>query len=438
MIPSLYTTDLITWTSFLISLPYFIGLLILHNKQKKYYVNFFSHFEQNFAFFTHLFWAIASVLVIQYYYKLGDTCLYYSYGVEMRKLFSENREEFYKMWNGNLNWSTGRFMNLTAILNFLCFDSYLALMLFFFYFSYTGLLRLIMAFKIIYPDLDKRFSYLIFILPTLHFYGAIVLKDTLIIGCLGWLLYCLTMLLFNGKKKLLYFIIILSCCYLIAIVRNFILFSFLLTLPLLTLFYSIRVLVTSKTRTLKKILPHFYILFIISAIYFIGKSSIMSEFSDYILEAILEQQRGYELLGDEGGSTISFDVSSRDIESLGMLLKLAPQAFINGIFRPFPWDSKNIFTLLLSFETFTLFIWLIFLIIKKKVIYFFTEIINDNYLLACFLFVIIYGMLVGLTTLNLGTIVRYRIPLLPFLLILLYKVSISTKLKEELTKKMIF
>jgi hypothetical protein len=51
----------------------------------------------------------------------------------------------------------------------------------------------------------------------------------------------------------------------------------------------------------------------------------------------------------------------------------------------------------------------------------------------CFLFAVVFGLFVGASTLNFGTLVRYKIPCLPFYAISLF--LIYEKVKERAAKK---
>jgi hypothetical protein len=60
-------------------------------------------------------------------------------------------------------------------------------------------------------------------------------------------------------------------------------------------------------------------------------------------------------------------------------------------------------------------------------------IFKDPLIMYCFLFAVIFGLFVGASTLNFGTLVRYKIPCLPFYSISLF--LIFEKVKERAAKK---
>jgi len=60
-------------------------------------------------------------------------------------------------------------------------------------------------------------------------------------------------------------------------------------------------------------------------------------------------------------------------------------------------------------------------------------VLTDSMILFCFSFAIIFGLFVGTITLNFGTLVRYKIPCLPFYAIALF--LINQKIEERRAKK---
>ena len=60
-------------------------------------------------------------------------------------------------------------------------------------------------------------------------------------------------------------------------------------------------------------------------------------------------------------------------------------------------------------------------------------ILTDPLIMYCFLFSFVFAIFVGASTLNFGTLVRYKIPCLPFFTISLF--LIYEKVKEKSFKK---
>jgi len=79
----------------------------------------------------------------------------------------------------------------------------------------------------------------------------------------------------------------------------------------------------------------------------------------------------------------------------------------------------------------------LFVLIKVGIRKFIISIIKRPIVLYCFFFSIVFALFVGATTLNFGTLVRYKIPAMPFyvislFLILFYNNKINFNPKEDL------
>lgn len=96
----------------------------------------------------------------------------------------------------------------------------------------------------------------------------------------------------------------------------------------------------------------------------------------------------------------------------GSILTAAPVAAFSVLTRPYVWEAPSILILLSALENILLmmaFLWGLKNVNWEGVVK------NKNYILFCFYFVLSVFVLIGLTTPVLGAIVRYKVPVLPFL-----------------------
>ena len=114
-----------------------------------------------------------------------------------------------------------------------------------------------------------------------------------------------------------------------------------------------------------------------------------------------------------------YNIGAQD-GSLGGMAKLAPQAVVVALFRPFLWEARNP-TMLLSALEATYFLLLTLRILWRvgplKAL---SAISRVPILTMCFVFSLIFAISVGISSGNFGTLVRYKIPLMPFYLSGLY------------------
>jgi hypothetical protein len=121
------------------------------------------------------------------------------------------------------------------------------------------------------------------------------------------------------------------------------------------------------------------------------------------------------------GSTFSLGVEYDG--SVSSLIKIAPAAIIATLYRPFLWESKKISTLLSSIESMVIMFFTLSVFFKAGPVNFFRPILKDPTILYCLLFAILFALFVGATTANFGTLVRYKIPCMPFYIIAIFLIQ---------------
>jgi hypothetical protein len=77
----------------------------------------------------------------------------------------------------------------------------------------------------------------------------------------------------------------------------------------------------------------------------------------------------------------------------------------------------------------------IYIVFKTGLIKFFKLVSSDPLIMYCFLFSCVFALFVGASTLNFGSLVRYKIPCMPFYLISLF--LIYDKVKQRAADKLV-
>src|SRR5437763_598315 len=134
-------------------------------------------------------------------------------------------------------------------------------------------------------------------------------------------------------------------------------------------------------------------------------------------------------------SESSFSLGVEFDGSAGSLAKMAPAAIVATLYRPYLWESKKLSTLLSSIESLAMMLFTLFVLIKAGPFTFTGTVFKDPMTLFCFFFSILFALFVGATTLNFGTLVRYKIPCLPFYLIALFLIQEADKKKKIMNKQ---
>ena len=233
-------------------------------------------------------------------------------------------------------------------------------------------------------------------------------------GALGWFFYAL----YRGgiqRQSLLKCILIgLLAAYLILAIKAYILLCF---LPAALLWVFNETNARIKNSTLRVVArPLFLVLGGAMAVYAatnltkgdneydvdkIGERSKIT--SDYLYQTSLEQNgSGYQLGKLDG--------------SIGSMVKLAPQAIGTTLFRPFIWETRNPVMLLSALEAGFFLFFTLRIFWRTGVVRTLGTIGKNPILLLCFVFSLAFSASVGITSSNFGTLVRYKIPMIPFYL----------------------
>ncbi|HRH57324.1 MAG TPA: hypothetical protein PLS10_06715 [Chitinophagales bacterium] len=128
-----------------------------------------------------------------------------------------------------------------------------------------------------------------------------------------------------------------------------------------------------------------------------------------------------------GGSAYSLgDVS---YTPLGML-KVFPKAVNVALFRPYLWEAKKPILIPAALEGLISLFLTIRLLYKCGFTRFAKLIIGNPEVQFCLIFSVIFAFSVGFTSFNFGSLVRYKIPLMPFYYIALFILADKEKTPE--------
>jgi hypothetical protein len=337
--------------------------------------------------------------------------------------------------NGAYYQSEANFMviRLDTIFSFITLGRYSAISLIFAAISFSGIWKLFLFFYEQYPKMHKKFAIAILYFPTVVFWSGGILKDTICIAALGWITYSLYEILYRKKNIIKNSIILFVFGYLLAIIKVYILISY---VPFFILFVILKNIQGIKNKLLKYLLAPTLIL----ACMF-GFTKALNSFDDELgvyaakdlTTSIQHLNSGFKAMNGNETAESNFDLGVEFDGSLRGLIKLAPVAIATTFFRPFLWESHKISQLLASLESLVLMFFTLFIIFKSGLRTLIKLLLTDPLIMYCFFFSVVFALFVGASTLNFGTLVRYKIPCLPFYAISLF--LIYEKVKEKSFKK---
>jgi hypothetical protein len=380
--------------------------------------------------------AIALGLIYQFYYGGGDTTNYYYHSTIMYQAFGDSFPLGLKLLttDGGYDpailpytskmfwWETGSpelvVVRISAVLALLCFNCYTVISLLFATLSFTGMWAMYVTFVKIRPQLYKQFAWTVFFIPSVFFWGSGLMKDSLCIGALGLVFYGFYKGAIQKRSLLSSTIIGLLGAYMLYVTKVYILLSFLPPAMLWVFNENSQRIQSQLLRMLAK--PVLLGLGVAAGAFAatsltagdarfdvdkIGERSKIT--ADYLYETSVKQEGSAYHLGELDGT-------------IGGMVKLAPQAIVVSLFRPFLWEARNPVMLLSAIEATFFLLFTLRIMFRVGPLQMLLLIGRTPVVLLCIVFSLVFAASVGVSTSNFGTLVRYKIPLIPFYVAALY------------------
>lgn len=158
------------------------------------------------------------------------------------------------------------------------------------------------------------------------------------------------------------------------------------------------------------------------AIIVVGLAAISAIFPDFSPQALSDKtaqnQASYIKMDAIGLGGSNIDLDEFEDRSLGAQLKLVPLAAVNSLLRPFLFEARSSVLFAAAIES-TIILVLMLRLFRGGGRLALRRLLSSPPLAFSAVFVVTFGIAVGLNTLNLGTLSRYRIPMMPFFVVLL-------------------
>ena len=384
------------------------------------------------AVFIKIFTGIAFAIITMAFYP-GDTFEYFKAINSLNNLAFENFRHYLDiLFKGNTREYWFYFNNTTGYPSFYIWKDpnsifvariFSPIMMFFSnYFisctliasiiGFTGLWKLYLVFCKLYPGLEKKFAIAILYFPSVLFWSSGILKDTLTISAVGWIIYSFYNFAILRKYKLKYMIVLVFAAIIIINIKAYV---FAALLPGLFIWLFFKQLSAIKSNFIKIVVAPILITIVLFGFSFVlsGVSGAMDQYGNVNTAIEHAQVTQQDLTRSEQYGENYYDIGEFEATPMGIIRK-APIAIVSGIFRPFIWEARNPFVLLAALESLFLMGMILFVVSKNGLIKTIKNISKDPMLIFAFSFVLIFGFGVGLASANFGALVRYKIPMLPF------------------------
>jgi hypothetical protein len=436
--------DLILFPLFLIILSLFFRVI------RKSYKDPLLRKYHRLGFWVKIIGCIVFCLYSVYLYPADSIGLYQEEGVNIYHLILKNSSHLHWLFLQGKNFdesflknphnsgyfrSEGNYMvvKLVALLSFLSGGRYVVTSLFFACIAFSGIWKLFLFFYEQYPGMHKKLAIAILLFPSVVFWSSGVLKDTLCIASLGWITYSLYEIFYRKKHLFKNSIILLIFGYMLAVLKVYILICY---APFFMLFITLKNIQSIKNKFFKYLLAPFLIascLLVFAKILTSYNDELGSYAVDSVTSSIQHLNDAFKSMDGDESAESNFNLGVEFDGTFKGLLKLAPAAIFTTFFRPFIWESHKISQLLASVESLLLLFLTLYVILKSGLFTSIKLVFSDPVIMYCFFFSIVFATFVGASTLNFGTLVRYKIPCLPFFVISLF--LIYEKARARSSKK---
>lgn len=405
--------------------------------------------------YTGLFFKILGglflTLVFNFYYTGGDIGTYYNEGRILANLILEKPEYAYRIFTYFPSGGDSELKNLflgmhyinasetliilkiTAFINLFTFNSYLITTFFYSYISFWCIWKLVTLFFELYPNHKKYIVWAFFFVPSLIVWGSCILKDTICFSCLCLVHYYLFRIFIHKKFKVDYLLYIFIAGYIILTIKLYILLAY---APCFSFMVTQQFKATIKNHLFRAIIAPFIIALslVVSYVLVTQLGSQKERFSNEKIMQTAKIQREYiqAISIQSGGST--YTLGKMEDGYWGYILKI-PAAINVSLFRPYIWEAKNPIMLLSALESSVLLYLTIRLFYKRNFKKTMALISSDPNIQFFLIFGLLFSFLVGVTTYNFGTLVRYKIQGYPFyilaILLLYYLQDDTTVVKQK-------
>lgn len=411
-----------------------IRFVIFKNRDKDFYL------MVKVFFGLKLFSAIVMSLLTVYYWKIGDAISYFHEGENLFQLFKKDisnikflfipvedytsllntENDLIRTVNGAGQESGFLISKLCAVFYPFALGKYLLINFFFCFISIVGQLKFYTVLIKRYPHLKKAIAISVLFMPCLLLYSSTIYKETICYSCIGFALYNFHQMMNKRNAAWNTFFLIFNIFF-ILIVKYYVIVSFLISILLLLFFKFVGIMLRHSLIT--KLLITFSLICL--STFFVYNIQLLDP---YVLSFVDTSNVFQQYYNSDFGETSSFEIGEIETSVSGLIKKI-PIGFYSTYFRPHLWEVKKPIVLFSAFESFLFLAFTLFTLVKKWN-YLFQLIRNDLFARLSLYYSIILGIIIGLNTFNFGTLIRYKLPVVPFALLFVFLLYYYTPPKK--------
>jgi hypothetical protein len=251
-----------------------------------------------------------------------------------------------------------------------------------------------------------------FLIPSTIFWGGGLLKDTYTLFAVSVWALALYKILHKEGTLLFQIVLLAVMSYVLYVLKAYILICM---LP--WLFVSLYLLFSRgiKSKIIKYVSVPIILGVVATGAYFVS-ITIVDSSDKYKTETLETRANGFQSWHKTLGGSY-YDIGEVEYTPVG-ILSVAPRALVVTLFRPYPWEVHNVFMVLSSLEG-IVFFGLVLWAFSLAQLRLFKELFRSTFLFGAFLYCVIFGVAIGMNSYNFGALVRYKLPMLGFFVLIL-------------------
>lgn len=396
--------------------------------------------------FAKIIGGITLGIIYFYYYGGGDTINYYNTACAFTDLFNSNKADFFHIYFGTP--FPSEYYLLKGDTDFIywiydpyaffvskCFfpfillgaKSYVSSVILVASVCYIPIWKLYLLFVNEFPSLYKQFALSILFVPSVIFWGSGIMKDSVTFSAACLYVHGFYWFIINKQYKLGFAISIFIASFLLLSIKPYILFALLPG----SVIWFVALKVENIKNGLVKLLLAPAIITVGAIITFSVISNLGGSLGKYSIDKVFDTaQNAQKDLKQSYYKGNSFDIGDYDA-SVGGLLSVSHKAIFAALFRPTFLDVKNVIMLFSALENAFLLVFCLYLLIKLKGYKFILLVRSHPLAIFSLVFALFFALSVGVSISNFGTLVRLKIPSIPFFISSLVIVNhlMKTRLK---------
>ncbi|MBK8495654.1 MAG: hypothetical protein IPL50_11990 [Chitinophagaceae bacterium] len=296
-------------------------------------------------------------------------------------------------------------------------------------FSFAGQWKLFRVFHDINKgENTKLLAFAVLYTPSIWFWGSGLMKDSICMGAAGFIIAILYKNFVKKQFALKDMFVLAIMAYILNTTKSYI--ALVLLVGLATFIFA-RFMLAVKNIVFKALLITIFFFAAITLAFVFNFDEQLQELAEESSQQVESFQKNYNAVNDDDARSKGM-VEIEEIDaSLGGILLQSPVAIFTCLFRPFIWESRKLIILFNSLEATLLLVCTLIILFKTRLFGFFRYIFNNEYVLFCFIVSMLFGLVIGLTTFNFGSMARYKIILLPFYYFMLVHIYTLNLVKNK-------